>query len=104
MTDLLSLFFNPLLPASSFLDLVAMATLRRRMQVLRKIWHEMPLPPPLVISFLSRFLLTSLLSVSGSSSPPLLSALLAPLLLVDPDRHLGPTPFFCLPPRRRLGF
>jgi hypothetical protein len=43
-------------PVSSFLDLAAMATLRRRMQVLRKIWPEMPLPLPLVISFFLLFL------------------------------------------------
>jgi hypothetical protein len=43
----------------------------------------MPLPPPLVIGFLSRFLL----SVSDSFTPPLLSALLASLLLAELDRH-----------------
>ena len=39
MTGLLSPFLYSLPPASSFLDLVAMAALHRRMQVLGKIWH-----------------------------------------------------------------
>jgi hypothetical protein len=48
-----------LLPhVSFFLDLVAMAALRRRMGVPGKIWHEKPLPPPLLIGLLSRFLLS----------------------------------------------
>ena len=34
-----------------------MAALRRRMGVPGKIWHEKPLPPPLLIGLLSRFLL-----------------------------------------------
>jgi hypothetical protein len=57
MTGLLSPFIYSLPPVSFFLDLVAMAALRRRMQVLRKIWPDKPLPPPLVISF---FLITFL--------------------------------------------
>jgi hypothetical protein len=40
-----------------------MAALRRRMQVLRKIWPNKPLPPPLVISF---FLLHFLFSPSAA--------------------------------------
>ena len=49
MTGLLSPFIYPLPPGSSFLDLVAMAALRRRMRVLRKIRPDKPLPPVLVI-------------------------------------------------------
>jgi hypothetical protein len=48
-TGLLCPFLYALPPISSFLDLVAMAALRRRMQVLRKIWPDKPLPPPLVV-------------------------------------------------------
>jgi hypothetical protein len=66
MTGLLSPFLYSLPPISSFLDLVAMAALRRRLQVLRKIWVDKPLPPPLVIGFLSCFLL----SVSDSFTTP----------------------------------
>jgi hypothetical protein len=66
MTGLLSPFLYSLPPFSFFLDLVAMVALRRRMQVLRKIWSDKPLPPPLMIGFLSRFLL----SVSDSFTPP----------------------------------
>jgi hypothetical protein len=83
MTGLLSPFLYSLPPISSFLDLVAMAALRRRMQVLRKIRPDKPLPPQLVIGFLSHFML----SVSDSFTPPLLSALLASLLLAELDRH-----------------
>jgi hypothetical protein len=51
LRDLPSPFLYLLPPVASFLDLVAMAAVRRRMQVLGKIWHEKPLPPPLVIGF-----------------------------------------------------
>jgi hypothetical protein len=43
MAGLLSPFLYSLPPVSSFLDLVAMAALRRRIQVLRKIWPDKPL-------------------------------------------------------------
>ena len=44
MTDLLSLFLYLLPSVSSFLVVIARAALRRRMKVLGKIRHEMPLP------------------------------------------------------------
>jgi hypothetical protein len=60
MAGLLSPFLYSLPTISSFLDLVAMAALRRRMQVLRKIWPDRPLPPPLVISSAAFVLFTPL--------------------------------------------
>jgi hypothetical protein len=69
MAGLLSPFLYSLPPISFFLDLVAMAALRRRMQMFGKIWHEMPLPPPLVIGFLSHFFfLLCLCSVFSTSA------------------------------------
>jgi hypothetical protein len=44
-----------------------MAALRRRLQVLREIWLDKPLPPPLVIGFLSRFLLSVSVSFTLSN-------------------------------------
>jgi hypothetical protein len=83
MIGLLPLFLYSLPPVSSFLGLIAMSALRRRMQVLGRIWHELPLPPPLVIGFLYYLVL----SVSEPFSPPLLSELLSSLVLADLDRH-----------------
>jgi hypothetical protein len=55
MTGLLSPFLYSLQPISPFLDLVAMAALRRRLQVLRKIWLDKPLPAPLAIEFRANY-------------------------------------------------
>jgi hypothetical protein len=56
-------FIYSLPPVSFFLDQVAMEVLRRRMQVLREIWPDKPLPPPLAIFFFLLFLFLAYVSV-----------------------------------------